>query len=46
MSGVEERLEKAKALLEGGKGEEARIALLEILKEDPTVKRSEKVGPE
>jgi len=34
MSNTEERLEKAKGLLETGKGEEARIALLEILKED------------
>ena len=35
MSDFEERLKKAKALLEGDKGEEARIALLELLKEDP-----------
>ncbi len=35
MSDIEERLNKAKTLLESGKGEEARITLLEILKEDP-----------
>ena len=34
MSDIEERLKSAKALLESGKGEEARLALLEILKED------------
>lgn len=35
MSDFETRLKKAKALLEGGQGEEARIALLELLKEEP-----------
>jgi len=34
MSDIEERLKSAKALLEGGKGEEARLALLEVLKQD------------
>ncbi|MEN8170999.1 MAG: tetratricopeptide repeat protein [Pseudomonadota bacterium] len=35
MSDIEERLKNAKALLEGGKGEAARMALLELLKEEP-----------
>ena len=34
MSSTNEKLEQAKALLESGQGEEARIALLEVLKED------------
>ena len=34
MSDIEERLQNAKTLLESGQGEEARLALLEILKED------------
>ena len=34
MSDIEESLKSAKALLESGKGEEARLALLEILKQD------------
>lgn len=34
MSNIEEQLKKAKALLEEGKGEEARLALLEILQQD------------
>ena len=34
MSDIEARLKKARALLEGGNSDEARIALLEILKED------------
>jgi predicted Zn-dependent protease len=34
MSDFEARLTKAKELLEGGQGEAARIALLELLKED------------
>ena len=36
MSDIKERLEQAKALLESGKGEEARLALLELLKENPS----------
>ncbi len=35
MSDFEEKLKRARAQLEGGKSDEARIALLEILKEDP-----------
>lgn len=35
MNNIEERLKNAKALLEAGKGEAARILLLEILKNDP-----------
>lgn len=35
MSDIEERLNRAKSLLESGKAEEARMALLEILKGDP-----------
>ncbi len=35
MSDIEERLKNAKALLEAGKGEAARIVLLELLKSDP-----------
>jgi predicted Zn-dependent protease len=35
MSDYEEILNRAKTLLEGGKGDEARITLLELLKEDP-----------
>jgi len=35
MNDIEERLKKAKALLEAGNGEEGRIALLELLKDDP-----------
>ena len=35
MNNIEERLKNAKALLEAGKGEAARILLLEILKDDP-----------
>lgn len=35
MNNIEERLKEAKALLEAGKGEAARIILLEILKSDP-----------
>ncbi len=34
MSDIEERLKNAKALLEAGKGDAARIILLELLKED------------
>ncbi len=34
MSDIEQRLNGAKALLESGQGEQARLALLEILKED------------
>ena len=34
MSDIEERLNKAKALLETGSGEEARIILLELLKDE------------
>jgi len=34
MSTTEERLEQAKILLESGKGEEARLMLLELLKSD------------
>ena len=35
MSDFEERLGKARELLQKGKGEEARLSLLELLKEDP-----------
>jgi predicted Zn-dependent protease len=35
MSDFEEKLKRAKALLESGNSEEARITLLELLKEDP-----------
>lgn len=35
MSSFEERVKSARALLEGGKGEAARIALLELLKVEP-----------
>jgi len=35
MSDFAERLARAKGLLEGGKGEEARITLLELLREEP-----------
>ena len=35
MSEIETRLKKARVLLESGLGEQARILLLEILKEDP-----------
>ena len=34
MSDIEERLNKAKSLLEAGSGEEARIILLELLKDE------------
>ncbi|MCW9025355.1 MAG: tetratricopeptide repeat protein [Gammaproteobacteria bacterium] len=34
MSNIEERLQKARSLLEASRGEEARVALLEILNED------------
>lgn len=34
MSNIEQRLENAKQLLESGQGEEARLVLLELLKED------------
>ncbi len=35
MNDIEESLKNAKALLEAGKGEAARIVLLELLKNDP-----------
>ncbi len=35
MSDVEETLKNAKALLEAGKGDAARVMLLEVLKDDP-----------
>lgn len=35
MSNFEERLNKAKKMLQTGKGEEARITLLEVLKDNP-----------
>ncbi len=35
MSSIEERLAEAKSLLESGKGEAGRVALLEILREEP-----------
>jgi len=35
MSDTEERLKKAKGLLEAGNAEEGRIVLLELLKDDP-----------
>ncbi len=35
MSDIEEKLKNAKALLEAGKGESARIILLELLENDP-----------